>query len=65
MPHRSQTTVIDQIPDSRAISAQMSKNLRENRLLRQLLRLAKRVEQECPRREVGGTNTGHQEVPAP
>ena len=65
MSHHSRASVIDQIPNYRAISAQMTRNLRENRLLRQLLRLAKRVEQERPRREVGGTNARHKEAPSP
>ena len=56
MSHRLQPSVIDRMPDSLAISAQMSENLRENRLLRQLLRLAKRVEQERSERMIEHDN---------
>ena len=60
MSQGSQASVIDQIPDPDAISAQLTRNLRENRLLRQLLRLARTAEKERSAKGVGNAKTRQQ-----
>lgn len=46
MPDAAQTTLLDALPNSSVVREQLANHLRQLRLLRQMLRLAERVEAE-------------------